>query len=82
MECDFDKKTVTVSDIGHREQIVTGLQIGAKNVGKPGVVILCKATCDWLIICRKKKHICVQFPDRFKETNVSVCVCWSQKKKW
>ena len=26
---------------------MTGLLIGAK---KPGVVILCKAACDWLII--------------------------------
>ena len=32
---------------------MTGLLIGAKtkkNVGKPGVVILCKATCNLLII--------------------------------
>ena len=35
---------------GHSEPIVTGLLIGEKSVGKPGVVILCKATCDWLII--------------------------------
>ena len=35
---------------GHREPTVTGLLIGAKRVGKPGEAILCKATCDWLMI--------------------------------
>ena len=35
---------------GHSEPIVTGLLIGAKKGRKPGVVILCKATYDWLII--------------------------------
>ena len=29
---------------------MTGLLIGAKKVGKPGVVSLCKSTCDWIII--------------------------------
>ena len=35
---------------GHSEPIVTGLLIGTKKCRKPGVVILCKAACDWLII--------------------------------
>ena len=37
---------------GHSEPIVTGVLIDAKkkSVGKSGVVILCKAACDWLII--------------------------------
>ena len=35
---------------GHCEPIVTGLLIDAKSVGKPGVVILYKATRDWLKI--------------------------------
>ena len=29
---------------------MTGLLIGAKKCRKPGVVILCKVTSDWLII--------------------------------
>ena len=37
------------SNIGHREPIVPGLLIGAKKC-REARAILCKATCDWLII--------------------------------
>ena len=34
-----------------------------KRIGKPGVVILCKATCDWLII-KMNKNLSFLFEEK------------------